>query len=118
MSIYNPVPYSLIKLSSYIYSYCDHLITEDLCKITEQLLKDLFRFQSRAYEKNSIKATAHRRYVVGFKETNRQLQIRKVKLLLISPDLEPNEGEGKLIFVTSLILDLNLYKLQVDWMSL
>lgn len=77
------------------HSYCDHLITEELCKLTEQLLKDLFRFQSRAYEKNQIKATAHRRYVVGFKETNRQLQIRKVKLLLISPDLEPNEGQGR-----------------------
>lgn len=72
------------------------MITDDLCKTTEQLLKDLFRFQSRAYDKNQIKATAHRRYVVGFKETNRQIQIRKVKLLLIAPDLEPNEGEGRI----------------------
>lgn len=71
----------------------------------------MFRFQSRAYEKNQIKATAHRRYVVGFKETNRQLQIRKVKLLLIAPDLEPNEGEGKIFNLSNILFNLNQKKI-------
>lgn len=68
--------------------------TDELCSLTEALLRDLFRFQDRAYHKNQIKARAARRYVVGFKETQRQLNVDKVKLLIIAPDLEKADDIG------------------------
>lgn len=54
----------------------------------------LFRFQERAYESNPIKAKANCRYKVGIKEVLRLLEAKKVKFLLIAPDLEPNDGPG------------------------
>lgn len=72
--------------------YCNHYITPELCESVELLLKDIFRFQKRAYDKNEIKGRAKKRYVVGFKETLKFLELKKIKLLLIAPDLEPNEG--------------------------
>lgn len=69
--------------------YCTNAITKELCDITESLLRDIFRFQDKAYNQNQIKARAHKRFVVGFKETQRQLEIKKIKLLIIAPDLEP-----------------------------
>lgn len=74
-------------------TYCNNLISPELCDATESLLRDIFRFQDRAYNKNEIKARAHRRFVVGFKETQRQLEIDKLKLLVIAPDLEPTSTE-------------------------
>lgn len=68
--------------------YCDNLTSPALTALTEALLRDIFRFQDRAYNKNEIKARSQRRYVVGFKESMRQLNIGKVKLLIIAPDLE------------------------------
>lgn len=74
-------------------SYCNNKITPELCEVTENLLQDIFKFQDRAYNRNQIKARAHKRFVVGFKETQRQLQIDKIKLLLIAPDLEPTSTD-------------------------
>lgn len=74
-------------------SYCNNIITSQLCDATENLLRDLFKFQDRAFAKNQIKARAHKRFVVGFKETQRQLHIDKLKLLIVAPDLEPTSTE-------------------------
>ena len=52
------------------------------------------RFQNRAYESNPIKARAQKRFVVGFKETQRQLAINKIKLLIIATDLEKCDEPG------------------------
>lgn len=74
--------------------YCDNLTSPELLSLTEALLRDIFRFQDRAYNKNEIKARSQRRYVVGFKESMRQLDIEKVKLLIIAPDLEQSSEDG------------------------
>lgn len=74
--------------------YCDHLRDPQITETSEALLKDLFRFQKRAYEKNEIKARAHQRYVVGFSQTLRSLDTNKIKILLLAPDLEPSPGPG------------------------
>lgn len=74
--------------------YCDNLTTPELLSLTEALLRDIFRFQDRAYKKNEIKATSKKRYVVGFNESMRQLDLGKVKLLIIAPDLELTSEAG------------------------
>lgn len=86
----------LITYSRKFRPYCDHANSPEIRTHADALLQDLFRFQDRAYDKNQIKARANRRYVVGFKEVQRSLEVNKVKLLLIATDLEPNPGDGGL----------------------
>lgn len=86
----------VIKHSRKLRPYCDHLLDPELAQLTEQILKDLFRFQCRAFQANQTKARAHKRYVVGFKEVFRQLEVNKLKLVLVAPDCEPNAGDGGL----------------------
>lgn len=77
-------------------SYCDNTTSPKLLDLTEKLLREIFRFQARAYDKNQIKGRAHRRYVCGFKECLRQLSINKVKLMIIATDCEPCSIPGGL----------------------
>lgn len=86
-----PIPYS-----RKFRSYCDHCNLPDISSNAEKLLLELFRFQDRAYERNQLKAQAHRRYVVGIKEVERSFTINKLKYLLIATDLEPSPGKGGL----------------------
>lgn len=86
----------VVTYSRKFRSYCDHTNLPEIRETAEKLLSDLFRFQDRAYDKNQIKARAHRRYVVGFKEVERSLEINKIKLLFIATDLEPSPGPGGL----------------------
>lgn len=85
---------SKIQFSRKFRPYCNNLISKELCQITENVLRDVFRFQERAYNRNQIKARAQKRFVVGFRETQRQLEIGKIKLLIIAPDLEPSAADG------------------------
>ncbi|EDW72782.1 uncharacterized protein Dwil_GK17193 [Drosophila willistoni] len=78
-------------------SYCDNCTRAQLKKLTTQLLKDLDRFQKRAYAANEIKARAHPRMALGFREAISHLNIRnKVKLLILATDCESNPGEDGL----------------------
>ncbi|XP_034657678.1 selenocysteine insertion sequence-binding protein 2 [Drosophila subobscura] len=74
-------------------SYCDNCTRPQLKQLTIQLLKDLNRFQQRAYAKNEIKARAHPRFVLGIREASARLRIQKVKLLILATDCEICPGE-------------------------
>ncbi|EDV41154.1 uncharacterized protein Dana_GF10874 [Drosophila ananassae] len=75
-------------------SYCDNCTRPRLKDLTIQLLKELDRFQKRAFVKNEIKARAHPRLVLGFNEALANLRIKKVKLLLLATDCEKCPGEN------------------------
>ncbi|XP_004525219.1 selenocysteine insertion sequence-binding protein 2-like [Ceratitis capitata] len=77
-------------------SYCDNCTTPILAQLTEQLLRELDRFQKRALTLNAIKAHAHRRFVVGFREAKNFLLINKVKLIIIATDCEKSGEEDGL----------------------
>jgi selenocysteine insertion sequence-binding protein 2 len=81
-----------IKHSRSFRPYCDHFITKEIRSVAETILKDLFRFQENLHKKNPVKAKANKRYVVGFSEVFKFLEAKKLKLIFISPDLEPNES--------------------------
>lgn len=50
-----------------------------------------------------VKAKANRRYVVGFKEVKKYLVVKKLKLLIISTDMEQNlEVDNQVEEITSL----------------
>lgn len=66
-------------------------------KYCEQLIRELNHFQRRAYALNEIKARAHKRFVVGFRQVQTYLNIQnKIKFVIIATDCEHNEGEGNL----------------------
>ncbi|XP_062562188.1 selenocysteine insertion sequence-binding protein 2 [Armigeres subalbatus] len=77
--------------------YCDHLITDELRELVENVVSKLFQFQSNAYDKNPIKAVSNKRYCVGFNEVLKHLETRKIKLVVIAPDLEPNDSIDQLV---------------------
>ncbi|EDX09679.1 selenocysteine insertion sequence-binding protein 2 [Drosophila simulans] len=77
-------------------SYCDNCTRPRLKELTSQLLRDLHRFQKRAFAKNEIKARAHPRLVLGVREALARLRINKVKLLLLATDCEICPGESGL----------------------
>ncbi|XP_055638618.1 selenocysteine insertion sequence-binding protein 2 [Toxorhynchites rutilus septentrionalis] len=78
-------------------TYCDHFVTDDLRSQTETLVTKLFQFQTSAYGKNPIKAVSNKRYCVGFNEVLKYLETHKLKLVLIAPDLEPNDSIDQLV---------------------
>ena len=55
----------------------------------------MVRFQDRQYNKDPVKAKARRRYIVGLREVKKFLVVKKVRLVVIAPDLENVEGKGK-----------------------
>ena len=65
---------------------------DEVCKT---LLQDVVRFQDKQYNKDPVKAKARRRYVVGLREVKKFLVVKKVRLVVIAPDLENVEGKGK-----------------------
>ncbi|XP_052888328.1 selenocysteine insertion sequence-binding protein 2 [Anopheles moucheti] len=77
--------------------YCDHFISDELRELAEDVVVKLFNFQTKAYAKNPIKAVANKRFVVGFNEVLKLLELRKVRLVLVAPDLEPNETIDQMV---------------------
>ncbi|KAM7355450.1 SECIS-binding protein 2 [Cochliomyia hominivorax] len=76
--------------------YCNCCTTPDLRKHCEKLIRELNHFQRRAYAQNQIKARAHKRFVVGFRQVQSYLNINKLKLVIIATDCEHNEGDVSL----------------------
>ncbi|XP_014666447.1 PREDICTED: selenocysteine insertion sequence-binding protein 2-like [Priapulus caudatus] len=76
--------------------YCTQMLHKDIDNCCTLLLQDLVRFQDRLYHKDKIKARARRRIVLGLREVAKHLKLRKLKLLIISPNLERIQSKGGL----------------------
>jgi selenocysteine insertion sequence-binding protein 2 len=74
--------------------YCDNCVTLALNSAVKLLLKDIVKFQDRLYHRDPVKAFAKRRYVLGFREVMKCLRLKKLKLILIAPDLEVAKQKG------------------------
>ena len=86
---------SRLTLAIAFPSYCDHDLSKELDDVCKTLLQDVVRFQDRQYNKDPVKAKARRRYIVGLREVKKFLVVKKVRLVVIAPDLENVEGKGK-----------------------
>ena len=69
-------------------------MTVALDSAVKLLLKDIVKFQDRLYHRDPVKAFARRRYVVGFREVTKYLHLKKLKLMVIAPDLEVAKQKG------------------------
>jgi len=69
-------------------------VTAPLNNAVKLLLKDIVKFQDRLYHRDPVKAFARRRYVVGFREVMKYVHLKKLKLVVIAPDLEVAKQKG------------------------
>ena len=90
---------------------CDHLVNDEINSCVEHLLTDLVRFQDRMYLKDPIKAKAKRRYVCGMREVLKHLKIKKLKCIILPPNLDSIQSKGQVILVNRrLTKDLNVHQ--------
>ena len=75
--------------------YCSHVVKDEINDCTTQLLTDLVRFQDRQYQKDPIKAKAKRRYVCGLREVTKHLKLRKLKCVIVPPNLDKIQSTGQ-----------------------
>ncbi|XP_031575173.1 selenocysteine insertion sequence-binding protein 2-like [Actinia tenebrosa] len=76
--------------------YCDNVMDKELNNTTLQLLQKLVMFQDRQYHKDPVKSKAKRRFVVGLREVTKHLKLKKIKLVIISPNVERIKSAGGL----------------------
>ncbi|XP_034233974.1 selenocysteine insertion sequence-binding protein 2 [Thrips palmi] len=76
--------------------YCDNMRSKALDEAVTNLLKTIHGFQDRHYQKDPIRAHAKRRFVLGIREVKKYLMLKKLKFIVIAPDLEPVKSPGGL----------------------
>ncbi|XP_078667459.1 selenocysteine insertion sequence-binding protein 2-like isoform X1 [Branchiostoma floridae x Branchiostoma belcheri] len=86
--------------------YCNQVLDKEIDATVTMLLQDLVRFQDRQYHKDPIKAKAKRRIVMGLREVTKHLKLRKLKCIIIAPNLEKIQSKGGLDDAIETILNL------------
>lgn len=81
--------------------YCDNFATVPLNSAVRLMLKDIVKFQDRLYHRDPVKAFAKRRYVLGFHEVMKYLHLKKLKLIIVAPDLEVVKEKGGIYDIIS-----------------
>lgn len=75
-------------------SYCDNMRTKALDEAVKNLLKAIYGFQDRHFQKDPIRAHAKRRFVIGIREVKKFLMLKRLKFIVVAPDLEPVKSPG------------------------
>ncbi|XP_014779717.1 selenocysteine insertion sequence-binding protein 2-like isoform X1 [Octopus bimaculoides] len=86
--------------------YCNQILDKDIDACCTMLLRDLVSFQDRLYHKDPIKAKMRRRIVLGLREVTKHLKLKKLKCVIISPNLEKIQSKGGLDDALNNILNL------------
>ncbi|GAB1605872.1 Hypothetical predicted protein [Argonauta hians] len=86
--------------------YCNQILDKDIDACCTMLLWDLVSFQDRLYHKDPIKAKMRRRIVLGLREVTKHLKLKKLKCVIISPNLEKIQSKGGLDDALNNILNL------------
>ena len=63
-------------------------------KCVETLLSELVRFQDRQFLRDPTKAKAKRRYVCGLREVTKHLNLRRLKCVIMPPNLDRIQSTG------------------------
>lgn len=86
--------------------YCNHVVSKDINTITGNLLMTLQKFQDRVYHETPHKFKQKRRFVLGLREVLKHLKLKKLKAVVIAPNLERIASEGGLDDYLTSILSL------------
>ncbi|XP_059140026.1 uncharacterized protein LOC131928117 [Physella acuta] len=86
--------------------YCTQILDKDIDQCCTSLLQDLVKFQDRMYHKDPVKAKTKRRVVLGLREVTKHLKLKKIKCVVISPNLEKIQSKGGLDEALNNILNM------------
>lgn len=87
---------NFLKFSRNFREYCTNTLTKGLNDALEEFLREITRLQRRFHEKNPNKSKYKRRYYSGLKEVRKHVELKKLKLVIIAPDIEKVELEDGL----------------------
>nr|XP_026689530.1 selenocysteine insertion sequence-binding protein 2-like isoform X2 [Ciona intestinalis] len=101
------IPPTVPQIHSRRYrEYCCQVLDKRVDEMSNQMLQRLVYFQDRLYKTDPAKAKRKRRVVLGFREVTKHLKMKKLRCVIISPNLEKIESKGGLDDVLHEILDL------------
>ncbi|XP_067653114.1 selenocysteine insertion sequence-binding protein 2-like [Haliotis asinina] len=86
--------------------YCNQVLDKDIDMCCTEFLQDLVRFQDRMFHKDPVKAKMRRRLVLGLREVTKHLKLKKIKCVIISPNLEKIQSKGGLDDALNNILNM------------
>lgn len=75
------------------------MLTKSLNESLEQFLGEIVRLQKRYHEKNPNKSKYKRRYYAGLREVCKQIELNKIKFVIIAPDIEKTDLEGNCMLI-------------------
>lgn len=84
------------KFSRNFREYCTNIITKELNASLEICLREIARLQKRFHNRYPNKSNYKRRYYSGLKEVRKHVELGKLKLVLIAPDIEKLEFQDGL----------------------
>ncbi|GAB6032086.1 Selenocysteine insertion sequence-binding protein 2-like [Chamberlinius hualienensis] len=87
--------------------YCHQNLSSEIDEVTTKLLQDLIRFHDRVYQKDPVKAKMRRRLVVGLREMTKHLKLKRLKCVILAPNLERISNQGGLDDVIDNIISLS-----------
>ncbi|KAK0055783.1 selenocysteine insertion sequence-binding protein 2 [Biomphalaria pfeifferi] len=97
----------LMKIHSRRFrEYCTQILDKEIDQCCASLLQDLVKFQDRMYHKDPVKAKSKRRVVLGLREVTKHLKLKKIKCVVISPNLEKIQSKGGLDEALNNILNM------------
>ena len=76
--------------------YCDHVLTKEINQLTYTLLVNLQKFQDRVYHENHMKYKQKRRFILGLREVLKHLKLKRLKAVIIAPNIERISSKGGL----------------------
>ncbi|XP_076241689.1 uncharacterized protein LOC143183832 [Calliopsis andreniformis] len=95
-NIIEPDTKNFLTYSCSFREYCTNMLTLGFNESLEKFLENITRLQKKLYEKNPQKSKYRRRYYSGLKEVRKHVELKKIKFVIIAPDLEKVELEGGL----------------------
>eukprot|EP00904_Undaria_pinnatifida_P012408 jgi/Undpi1/8298/HiC_scaffold_25.g10767.m1 len=79
---------------------------QELDTLTVDMLRILFKFQERVRLSDPVKYKARRRLVMGLKEVLKGVKAKKVRLVIVAPNVDAMSGDGGLDDKVKEIIDM------------
>ncbi|XP_076650331.1 uncharacterized protein LOC143357682 [Halictus rubicundus] len=97
---------NFLMYSSNFREYCTNMLTPGFTNALETFLREITRLQKRYHERNPNKSLYKRRYYSGLKETRKHGELKKLKFVIIPPDIEKVELKDGLDDEVNKLLDM------------
>lgn len=96
-NIYKGIDPKVLIHSRKFEFYCDQWPCKEMTDCVHNLIRTIVKFQDHSYKTDPDKAQIRRRYVCGFQECFRNINVNKAKLIVIASDIECRNPESHFI---------------------